>query len=158
MKPKNDMVAAAAAQRHIKKTSTHTCAAANLNPEDPFAGHPLLLFLSLSYIYIYIYIYIRVRACVRVRVSVCDPSPAKIARDSEIFLLEQCNENILNGPVGWGCRILQLHLSRGVRSPNKCPGYDTKLSDRETPVMLELWECKVPLRCRCFLVHSDTEW
>ena len=24
-------------------------------------------------------------------------------------------------------------------SPNKCPGYDTKQSDGEAPVMLELW-------------------
>ena len=24
-------------------------------------------------------------------------------------------------------------------SPNKCPGYDTKQSDGEVPVMLELW-------------------
>ena len=24
-------------------------------------------------------------------------------------------------------------------SPNKCPGYDTKQSDSETPITLELW-------------------
>ena len=43
-------------------------------------------------------------------------------------------------PVGWDCRIHRLHLCRGVRSPrNKCPGYDTKQSDGEVPVMLELW-------------------
>ena len=42
-------------------------------------------------------------------------------------------------PVGWGCRIHQLHLCRGVRPPNECPGYDTKQSDGEVPVMLELW-------------------
>ena len=43
--------------------------------------------------------------------------------------------------VGWGCRILRLSLNRGVRLPNntECPGYDTKQSDGETPVMLELW-------------------
>ena len=27
-----------------------------------------------------------------------------------------------------------------VRSPNECPGHDTKQSDGEVPVMLELWE------------------
>ena len=44
------------------------------------------------------------------------------------------------GPDGWGCRIHRLLLCRGVRPPpNKCPGYDTKQSDGEAPVMLELW-------------------
>ena len=38
-------------------------------------------------------------------------------------------------PVDWGCR---LHLCKGVRSP-KCSGCDTKQSDGEIPVMLELW-------------------
>ncbi len=42
-------------------------------------------------------------------------------------------------PVGWGCRIHRLHLSRRVRPHNECPGYDTKQSDREVPVMLGLW-------------------
>ena len=37
-------------------------------------------------------------------------------------------------PVGWGCKI-----HRGVRLPNECPRYDTKRSDGEAPVMLELW-------------------
>ena len=27
----------------------------------------------------------------------------------------------------------------GQSSPNECPGYDTKQSDSEAPVMLELW-------------------
>ena len=26
-----------------------------------------------------------------------------------------------------------------ARSPNECPGYDTKQSDGEVPVLLELW-------------------
>ena len=30
-------------------------------------------------------------------------------------------------------------FGRGVRSPNECPGYDTKQFDGEIPVMLELW-------------------
>ena len=44
-------------------------------------------------------------------------------------------------PVGWGYRIHQLHLCREVRPPptNACPGYDTKQSDGEVPVMLELF-------------------
>ena len=41
-----------------------------------------------------------------------------------------------------GCRIHQLHLSRGVRHPppNKCPRYDTNKFDDDVRVMLELWK------------------
>ena len=45
-------------------------------------------------------------------------------------------------PVGWGCRIHWLPLCRGVRPPpplNECPAYNTKQSDGEVPVKLELW-------------------
>ena len=40
--------------------------------------------------------------------------------------------------VGWGCRIHQPHLCRGVNPPYKCPEYDTK-QYVEVSVMLELW-------------------
>ena len=30
-------------------------------------------------------------------------------------------------------------LQRGKTPPNECPGYDTKQSDGEVPVMQELW-------------------
>ena len=41
---------------------------------------------------------------------------------------------------GRDCRILWLHFCREVRLPcfNKCPDYDTKQSNGEVPVMLEL--------------------
>ena len=43
-------------------------------------------------------------------------------------------------PVSWGCKIPRLHLCRGLRPPpNESPGYDTKQSDGEVPLMLELW-------------------
>ena len=43
-------------------------------------------------------------------------------------------------PICWSCRIHRLHPWWGVRTPpNKCPGYGTKLSEGEVPVMLELW-------------------
>ena len=42
-------------------------------------------------------------------------------------------------PVGWGCRIHRLLLFRGVRPPNEYLRYDTKQSDGEVPLMLELW-------------------
>ena len=42
--------------------------------------------------------------------------------------------------VDWeSCRIHRLQLCRGVRLPNVCPGYDTKQSDGEAPLMLDLW-------------------
>ena len=42
--------------------------------------------------------------------------------------------------MGWGCRLHQLLLCRGVRHPpNECPVYDTKQSDGEVSVMQELW-------------------
>ena len=43
------------------------------------------------------------------------------------------------GPVGLGRRIHRLHLCRRVWLLNECSGYDTKQSDVEVPVMLELW-------------------
>ena len=42
--------------------------------------------------------------------------------------------------VGWGCRIHWLLLCRELRFLPMSPGYDTKQSDGEVPVMLELWE------------------
>ena len=53
--------------------------------------------------------------------------PFKCVRTNEAF------------PIGCGCRIHRLLFCREVRPPNECPGYDTKQSDGETPVMLELW-------------------
>ena len=42
--------------------------------------------------------------------------------------------------VSWDCRMHWLHLCRGVRPfPNKCPVYNTKLSDDEVSIMLKLW-------------------
>ena len=48
-----------------------------------------------------------------------------------------------DGQVGWGCRIHQLELYTGVNSPNNSPGYDTKQSDSEASVMLELWGMQI---------------
>ena len=45
----------------------------------------------------------------------------------QVFL-SNTNKHIVC-PVGWGCRI---HLY-------ECPGYDTKQSDGEVPVIVELW-------------------
>ena len=56
-------------------------------------------------------------------------------------------------PVVWGRRIHQLPLCRGARSPSqRVSWYDTKQSDGEVPVMLELWGL------RSSQVHSGPEW
>ena len=45
--------------------------------------------------------------------------------------------------------------SEGVRPPpNECPVYDTKQSDGEVLVILELWECGVLLHCHRSQFHS----
>ena len=80
------------------------------------------LYIYIYIIYIYIYIYI-LYMCVCVCVCVCVPA--------------------ISCPVGWGCRIQWLHLWREVRLPNECPGYNTKQSDGEVPVMLELWGIQI---------------
>ena len=62
-------------------------------------------------------------------------------------------------PVSWGCRIYRLLLCRVLTPhPNECPGYDTKQSDGEVPVTLELGECGVPLYCHRSQVHSGPAW
>ena len=42
-------------------------------------------------------------------------------------------------PVWWGCRIQTASLQRGKPPTNECPGYDTKQSNCEFPVIVELW-------------------
>ena len=55
-----------------------------------------------------------------------------------VVLFNSINQN---GVVSWGCRINRLHLFRGVRPPGPMSVliYDTKQSDGDAPVMLELW-------------------
>ena len=76
------------------------------------------------------------------------------------FITSQINLCQPGSPVGWGCRIHRLHHCRGLRPPpiDECPGYDTKQSDGEAPVMLGHGECRAPLHCHCFQVHSGPEW
>ena len=66
----------------------------------------------------------------------------------------------LTCPVGWGCRIHQQLLCRGVRLPpphsNEYPGYDIKQSDGEVPVMLEFWRMRsTPLLSSLKVVAPD---
>ena len=41
--------------------------------------------------------------------------------------------------VGWGSRILDWISAEELSLQNECPGYDTKQSDSEVLVTLELW-------------------
>ena len=84
------------------------------------------------HIYIYIYIYISISVCMYVCMYQSKYFYSYVCIDLSIF------ESIC--PVGWGCRIHWLHLCRGVRPHlNERPGYDTKQSDGEVPVVLEIW-------------------
>ena len=63
------------------------------------------------------------------------------------------------GPVVWGCRIHRLDLCREVRSHSiDCPGYDTKQSDDETSVMLELWRMQSSSSLPLLSGSPDPEW
>ena len=68
-----------------------------------------------------------------------------MVREKSYSLYYQCysfsqKQNDANGPVNRGYRIHQLHLCRrGKTPPNENPEYDTKQSDGEALVMLELW-------------------
>ena len=39
-------------------------------------------------------------------------------------------------------KLKQTSVPSGWDPTNKCPGYDTKKSDGEVPVMVELWEMR----------------
>ena len=62
------------------------------------------------------------------------------------------------GPISWGCQIRWLLLCTEVRLPNECSGYDTKQSDGEAPVMLELGGMLSILYCHHSQIQSDLEW
>ena len=61
-------------------------------------------------------------------------------------------------PVGWGCRIHRLHFCRGVRPLNECPGFYTKQSDGEVPVMLGVWVMKNTAPLPLLQVYLDPQW
>ena len=70
-------------------------------------------------------------------------SPYIIMYCIHIYLYAYCYNLLIvfdSCPVGWGCRIHRLHFCRGGKiPPNECPGYDTKQSNGEVPVRLEVW-------------------
>ena len=52
-----------------------------------------------------------------------------------------------------------LPLQRGKDPPpNECPGYDTKQSVGEVPVMLRPWGIRSTLHCHCSQIYSGQAW
>ena len=85
-------------------------------------GHPVepeLCFMKIKTVTIYMCVYVSV---------------------STFFFSLQSSQNNAY-PVDLGCTIHRQHLCRGVNPPhsNECPGYDTKQSDGDVPVILGLW-------------------
>ena len=84
---------------------------------------------------IYIYECVCVYVCEYISVCICVYANIRVYMYIHIYLysslyvytyisIDIC---ISTYPVGWGCRIHRLLLSRGVRPPtNGCSGYDTK--------------------------------
>ena len=68
-------------------------------------------------------------------------SPGQFQVFSKVYLFpyNSGKSPILSCPVRWGCRIYWLHLCGVVSFSNMCSGYDTKQSDGQVSVMLELW-------------------
>ena len=63
----------------------------------------------------------------------------------------------VKSPIGRGCGIRQLHLSRVIRPfRNECPAYDTKRSDGEDlgNAVLGFGECRIRLYYHNSQAHS----
>ena len=46
---------------------------------------------------------------------------------------------VLVAQSAWTVEYTDCISAKALDSPNECPGYDTKQSDSDDPVMLELW-------------------
>ena len=63
--------------------------------------------------------------------------------------------NIAPSPVGWGCKIHQMHLCRGVRDPTSALDMTLyHLLARLQPWSFE--QCRVHLHCHYSQAHSDS--
>ena len=99
--------------------------------------------------YMYTCMYVFVHICVYIfcilRFSLHSKPSLSLYYAPLLFLFAQLSTSgaiFPSAPVSLGCRIHWLYLCQGYDSPNKFPGYDTKQSDGEVPVMLELWEMR----------------
>ena len=83
---------------------------------------PWMLLLSFCYMYMYKLFNRLISTCICISI---------ISTFVFAFIIGTC-------PVSWGCRIHWLLSCRGVRPLQWVSWYDTKQSDGEVPVMLEL--------------------
>ena len=107
----------------------------------------LLLFKISFFLFVYMFVY----QLIFLYISFLDFSPHTLSIVSH-FHQPVC-------PVGWGCRIHQLLLCRGVRPP-PTGVLDMTLNNLMVRFQ-QCWsfgECGVPLYCNCFQVHSGPEW
>ena len=61
-------------------------------------------------------------------------------KDQYSYIIIYCKAIIELCPVGWAVEYTNCFSAEELNPLNKCPGNDTKQSDGEVPVMLELWE------------------
>ena len=118
-----------------------------------------IILISLSifiYIIIYIHIYLYLYSYISLFIFIYIIITLLIHFHLSIYLSQFVHIQLCQ--VGLDSRIHRLHLCRGVRSPNECPGCDTKQSDGDVPMMLGFWGCDAPLHCHCSQVHSSPEW
>ena len=86
------------------------------------------LFVNLSF-YLSVYLYMSVCICRSIYLYDC------LSHSIHTYL-----SLLVSISFVYGCRIHRLHLCSGVRpTHNGFPGYNTKQSDGEVPVMLGLW-------------------
>ena len=85
----------------------------------------------------------------------------KKINDSQCILQTQItgrNSQCIFSPVGGGCIIRRLHLSRSVSLPQRVSCKDTKQSDTERLQSWRFWESGVLLHYHYFQFHPDLEW
>ena len=76
------------------------------------------------------YMYMRVHTCIHASAH----SYARACKKKKKKKNQRSSQTI-----NWGCRIHQVLPCRGIKPHSKCPVHETKQSDGEDPVMLELW-------------------
>ena len=101
------------------------------------------------YIYIYIYIYIQTDSL----------KYAYIHTHTHIYIYIYIHTHTHTLTQSTGAIEYTVCISaEEYDSSNECPEYDSKQSDDEAPIMLELWGMQSIHHCHCSQVHSGSEW
>ena len=75
-----------------------------------------------------------------------------------VFMKLFISMSLLFSPISSDCRIHRRHLCKGVRLPHRVSCYDSKQSDSEVPVTLDICGIWSTRHCNCSQVHSCPEW